>query len=90
MRITDFGKKTIAWLLDVGTHGIQVPMLQTPQRAMEVIRAVKYPPIGDRGMSGGRGARWGSMYNYAEASNPECITICICETKEVVSNILVG
>jgi 4-hydroxy-2-oxoheptanedioate aldolase len=87
VRVTDFDKKAIARLLDIGSHGIQVPMVHTPQRAMEVIRAAKYPPIGDRGMSGGRGARWGSIKNYSEVSNRECITVCMCESKEAVDNI---
>jgi 4-hydroxy-2-oxoheptanedioate aldolase len=87
VRVTDFDKKIIARLLDVGSHGIQVPMVHTPQRAMEVIQAAKYPPFGDRGMSGGRGTKYGSIENYREVSNRECITVCMCESKEAVDNI---
>ena len=87
VRITDYDPKVIGRLLDIGAHGIQAPMVHTAKRASEVVRAAKYPPLGERGMSNGRGPRWGSIPDYRETSNRESLTICMCETKEAVDNM---
>ena len=85
-RLTDYDAKVIGRLLDIGVHGVKVPMVHTAERAREIVHAAKYPPLGNRGISGGRGPRWGSIPNYREASNRECLTVCMCETVEAVKN----
>ena len=87
VRVTDYDQKVIGRLLDIGAHGIQVPMVHTAERANLVVRAAKYAPLGDRGMSGGRGPRWGSIDDYRNVSNRECLTVCMCETRESVENM---
>src|SRR5579883_2038663 len=39
-------------LLDMGVQGIQVPHIEGPDAAREAVKAVRYPPDGDRGMAG--------------------------------------
>ena len=59
----------MARLLDVGVHGLIVPMVETREQADKIIYAVKYPPLGMRGANGGRGPRWGMYENYPQQAN---------------------
>jgi 2-keto-3-deoxy-L-rhamnonate aldolase RhmA len=87
VRITDYDPKAIGRLLDIGAHGIQVPMVHTAERAKEVVRAAKYAPLGERGMATGRAARWGKIENFRDSSNNTIVTVCMCETKQAVENM---
>lgn len=78
----------MARLLDVGLHGIMVPMVDTPEQAKFVVDNVKIAPMGKRGMGGGRGPRWGAYgeYNLGEA-NDNLFTVMQCETAEAIKNV---
>src|ERR687893_805802 len=43
----------ILQVLDRGVMGVQVPHVNTPEEAREVIEAVKYHPLGKRGLAAG-------------------------------------
>ena len=49
--------KLIRRILDIGAHGIMVPLVDSREETMEILDAVKYPPLGKRGMNYGRGPR---------------------------------
>ncbi len=51
MRVGDIERSLIQNALDVGMHGIQVPNVDLPEHAREVVRWSKYPPEGERGFS---------------------------------------
>ena len=74
-------------LLDVGVHGLMVPMVETPEQARAIMDAVKFPPLGRRGANGGRGPRWGKYENYPQQANETLYTIMQCETRLGVENI---
>lgn len=74
-------------LMDVGLHGIMVPMVETRAQAEEVIKYVKFPPLGKRGANGGRGPRWGAYENYAVQANDCLYVIMQCETRLGVENL---
>ncbi|MDR1573810.1 MAG: 2-dehydro-3-deoxyglucarate aldolase [Clostridiales Family XIII bacterium] len=77
----------MARLLDVGLHGLMIPLVETASQAGAIIDAVKFPPLGRRGANGGRGAKWGLYENYMRQSNDSLYTIMQCETKRGVDNI---
>ena len=56
-------------LLDVGIHGIMVPLVETREQADMAIQYMKFPPLGKRGANGGRGPRWGIYEDYARQAN---------------------
>lgn len=87
VRMTNYDQKSIGRYLDNGLHGVQVPMVETAEMARKVVEACKYAPEGVRGMSGGRGTKWGHYTDYAATANRETITVCMCETKLGVDNI---
>jgi 2-keto-3-deoxy-L-rhamnonate aldolase RhmA len=74
-------------LLDVGIHGLMVPMVESREQADRIIHSVKYPPLGMRGANGGRGPRWGMYEDYTKQSNDNLYTIMQCETRKGVENI---
>ena len=42
--------KLMRRVLDIGAHGLLVPMVNTMDDARYVLDAVKFPPLGQRGM----------------------------------------
>ena len=64
VRVYDDNPKMISRYQDVGAYGIQVPMVHTAKQAEKIVRAAKFIPSGVRGMSGGRGTRWGRIEKY--------------------------
>jgi 2-keto-3-deoxy-L-rhamnonate aldolase RhmA len=77
-------------LLDIGVMGLEVPHITTADDARAAVKAVRYPPLGERGMAGGsRAARFGTvpLLEHIEASNAEILLGCIIEDVEGVRNI---
>ena len=87
VRVPDDTPKNISRYLDVGAYGVQVPMVHTADQAENIVKAMKFMPRGLRGMSGGRGPRWGRIANYRDVADREYMTSVMCESKEGVENI---
>jgi 4-hydroxy-2-oxoheptanedioate aldolase len=53
-------------LLDLGAQNVLVPMVDTAEQGRAVVRAVRYPPRGIRGVGSAlsRGARWNRVEGY--------------------------
>jgi len=86
-RVYTIETKLMRRILDIGAHGLLVPMVNTEKDANYIVDAVKFPPLGLRGMNAGRGPRWGAYENYIENANDALFTMVQCETKESVQNI---
>ena len=86
-RVYTMETKLMRRVLDIGAHGIMLPMVSTPSDARYIIDAVKFPPLGVRGMNAGRGPRWGAYSDYIHEANDALFTIFQCETREGVENI---
>jgi 2-keto-3-deoxy-L-rhamnonate aldolase RhmA len=52
VRTPGFDPAFILRLLDMGVQGIQVPHISDARAAREAVKAVRYPPLGERGMAG--------------------------------------
>src|SRR5205814_5834287 len=66
-------------LLDMGVQGIQVPHINDARAAREAVKAVRYAPLGERGMAGAsRASDYGKipMKDHMERSNRE-ITLAV-------------
>lgn len=64
----------IKQVLDIGAQTILVPMVESVDHAIEMVRAVRYPPAGIRGVATARGARWGRVDDYwAHADDEMCV-----------------
>ena len=83
--------EAIGQLMDRGVMGVQVPHVNTADDARRAVEAVKYHPIGERGLAAGvRSASYGygmSMSEYAEHANNETIVCVQLEEAEAVRNV---
>src|SRR6266568_5342711 len=52
VRTPGFDPAFILRLLDMGVQGIQVPHISDARAAREAVKAVRYAPLGERGMAG--------------------------------------
>lgn len=86
-RVYTIETKLMRRVLDVGAHGIMLPMVNTVEEARYIIDAVKFPPLGVRGMNSGRGPRWGAYQDYLKEANDALFTIFQIETRQAVENL---
>jgi len=81
------GQALIKQYLDVGIQNILVPMVDTPEQARELVRCMRYPPEGIRGMAATRASGWGRNGNYAKEANREVCLLVQVETREGMRNL---
>tara|TARA_B100000686_G_C16745881_1_gene949430 strand:- start:1213 stop:1959 length:747 start_codon:yes stop_codon:yes gene_type:complete len=62
--------------LDRGSQGICVPHINTEKEARDVVKAAKFPPIGERGMYPGRQS-YGVEDYYIKANEETFVTVLI-------------
>lgn len=74
-------------MLDVGAHGVMVPLVNTEAQTQMIVNFTKYAPVGHRGANGGRGPRWGYYDDYTHQANESCLTIVQCESLQGLENI---
>jgi 4-hydroxy-2-oxoheptanedioate aldolase len=76
--------------LDMGAMGIIVADMDSVEEAQEAVRAAKYPPKGQRGLSAARAADFGlkeSLGDYVMIANRETMVLGMIESKEGVERI---
>jgi 4-hydroxy-2-oxoheptanedioate aldolase len=81
------GQALIKQYLDVGIQTLLVPMVDTPEQARELVRCMRYPAEGIRGMANARASRWGRVSNYAREANREVCLLVQAETREAIRNL---
>ena len=78
-------------MLDTGVMGIKLPHCTTAEKAKMVVDAVKYAPLGARGMTPGRANAYAvsgvPAKEYIEASNRETMILVQIEDVEGVKNL---
>jgi 2-keto-3-deoxy-L-rhamnonate aldolase RhmA len=81
-------KVTIKRVLDTGPDGIIIPLVNTKEEAEMAVRAMKYPPWGERGAGLARAQCYGMhMGEYMQTANDEVMTIIMIEHIDAVNNI---
>lgn len=81
-------KTMIKRVLDTGPDGIIVPLVNSRAEAEAAVRAMKYPPWGERGAGLSRAQCYGlHLGEYMETANEEVTTILMIEHIEAVRNI---
>ena len=76
-------------LLDAGAEGIMVPHVDTPEQARAAARAMRFPPLGTRGVgSTSRAGAWGavSREDYLRYGQEEVVFIAQIESAEAARN----
>ena len=73
-------------LLDTGVQSLVVPMIESPEQAAQLVRSVRYPPAGVRGLGTAlaRAARWNRIPEYLHKANDQICLIVQVETIRAV------
>jgi len=75
-------------VMDAGSHGVIVPMVNSVSDAEQAVQAVRYPPEGKRGVGLARAQGYGSSFDrYREWINRESVVIVQVEHIEAVDNL---
>lgn len=81
-------KTMIKRVLDAGPDGIIIPLVNTKEEAENAVKAIKYPPLGERGAGLARAQCYGMhMGEYLQTANDEIITILMIEHIDAIKNI---
>lgn len=75
-------------VMDAGAHGVIVPMVNSREDAIRAVNAVKYPPVGTRGVGLSRAQGYGMGFSeYREWVNEGSIVIVQIEHIDAVNNL---
>ena len=80
VRPSDHSATAIKRLLDIGVQTLLVPMVGSAEQARQLVRAMRYPPAGVRGVGGGlaRATHWSRVSNYADTVTEQlCLLVQI-------------
>jgi 4-hydroxy-2-oxoheptanedioate aldolase len=90
VRTPGFDPAFILRLLDMGVQGIQLPHISDARAAREAVKAVRYAPLGDRGMAGAsRASDYGKIpiREHIEQSNREITLAVMIEDLPAVAEV---
>ena len=93
VRPQTMGRTHLYHYLEDGATGFMVPFVSTEQIVRDVVQAIKYPPLGNRGLDGaGLDASfardlWKPNSTYLEDANRETFIVAQIETEEALANI---
>lgn len=89
VRLPNGDTALIKQYLEIGVQNLLIPMVNTPEQAAELVRAVRYPPHGVRGMGSGlgRSSRWGRLTDYVVAAGDSICLVVQIETAEAIENL---
>lgn len=75
--------------LDVGAQTLLVPMIDTPEQAAQMARAMRYPPHGVRGVGAAlaRASRWNQITDYLQHADGEMCLLVQAETPRALENL---
>lgn len=88
VRVPTASVDTIKRALDLGAHGVLLPLIREPSELAEAFGHARYPTSGKRGLGHERALRWGmAMESYVAVANEETMVIPVIETAEASANI---
>jgi len=88
VRVGENNPVLIKRVMDAGAHGVIVPMVNTEEDAKKAVSAVKYPPVGMRGVGLARAQGYGLGFErYKEWLNKESIVVAQIEHIDAVNNL---
>lgn len=79
----------IKQVLEIGATTLLVPMVETAEQARGLVRAMRYPPQGLRGVGSGlaRSSRWSAYPNYLKEANERVCLLVQVETADALARI---
>jgi len=87
VRLTSNNPDLIKRVMDAGSHGVIVPMINSAEDAMKAVESVKYPPLGRRGVGLARAQKYGADFDsYKEWQKDSPVIIAQIEHIDAVEN----
>ncbi|WP_370600901.1 4-hydroxy-2-oxoheptanedioate aldolase [Pseudomonas nitroreducens] len=79
----------IKQLLDIGAQTLLVPMVDSAEQAHQLVRAMRYPPFGVRGVGSAlaRASRWNSIPGYLDEADDQMCLLVQVENLEGLANL---
>ena len=88
VRVSENDPTVIKRAMDAGAHGVIVPMVNTAGDAIKAVNAVRYPPLGTRGVGLGRAQGYGLAFEkYRKWVNTKSVVIVQIEHIEAIDNL---
>ena len=88
VRVRGNEEPRIKLALDLGAHGVLVPMVSSVEDARRAVSAAKYPPLGGRGLAPWRASDYYRNYDaYVAGANDATALIIQIEHKDAVEAI---
>ncbi len=88
VRVPDTNISTVKRALDMGAHGVILPLVRGAADLEQGFRFGRYPPRGVRGVGGERAVTWGlGLEEYLSYADQETLIIPLIETREAVDHI---
>ncbi len=75
--------------LDLGFQPLLIPLVDTAEQAEQMVRAMRYPPDGIRGVGAGsaRVSRWNRVENYFQDADAQMCLLVQAETRRAIENL---
>jgi 4-hydroxy-2-oxoheptanedioate aldolase len=76
-------------LLDLGVQTLLIPMVETAEQARHLVAAMRYPPVGIRGVGTtlARASQWNRIPNYLHEANDQMCLLVQVETPQGLRNL---
>lgn len=88
VRVGENNPNIIKRVMDAGAYGVIVPMVNSKEQAEAAVQAVRYPPLGIRGVGLARAQGYGAGFDeYAATVNEESIVVAQIEHIDAVNNL---
>jgi 4-hydroxy-2-oxoheptanedioate aldolase len=86
VRIPGHSYEEIGRVLDWGADGVVLPLIDTAEQAAAAVRAVRYPPVGDRSFGPVRAALRNENFSV-ESANSDLVLVAMIETPTAMANL---
>ena len=82
VRVPEVDEKLIGRVLDAGAKAVVISRLETAEQAARAVAAARFPPLGRRGITGGRVTGFGktALPDYIEQANRDILVIPMIES----------
>lgn len=79
----------IKQVLDIGAQTLLVPMVESAEQARQLVRAMRYPPGGVRGVGSAlaRASHWNSIPDYLDRADEQMCLLVQIENREGLANL---
>lgn len=88
VRVPGHAPEEIAAALDSGARGVLAPRVSTAEQAAAVVKASRYPPLGERGVGPGRATGYGyRIFDHLAEANDSIVVAVQVETAQGLANV---